>query len=78
MHSRRIRPEAIRAAILYGRIAHVRGARIYAVGRRDVLKYRREQIVLDQYEGVQVVCAPDGTILTAYRNRNFKALRPRR
>jgi hypothetical protein len=78
MSARRIHLGAVRAALLYGRVAHVRGARIYAVGRKEVARYRRAGIALDDYEGVQVVCGQDGAILTAYRNRDFRGLRPRR
>jgi len=38
----------------------------------------RRGIDLSHREGIQIACAPDGTILTAYRNRNFRGLRPRR
>jgi hypothetical protein len=75
--ARRIRLETVRAVILYGRVVHARGARIYAIGRKEVARYRRAGIALDACEGVQVVCGLDGTILTAYRNRDFRGLRPR-
>jgi hypothetical protein len=78
MSARRITPEVIRMALLYGRVVHVRGARIHAVGRREVARYRRTGVALDACEGVQVVCGRDGAILTAYRNRDFRGLRPRR
>lgn len=69
---------AVAAAIAYGRTVHVRGADIHAIGRREIEWCRREGIDLTGYEGVQVVCASDGSVLTVYRNRNFRGLRPRR
>lgn len=77
MHERRITEAAVRATLEYGRIAHVRGVAIHAIGHKEVSRLRRCGIDLAHYEGVQVVCAPDGTILTAYRNRDFRSLRPR-
>jgi hypothetical protein len=67
-----------RAALAYGRRVHVRGATIRAIGRREVARYRSHGIDLAMYEGVQVVCGSDGAVLTAYRNRDFRGLRPRR
>jgi hypothetical protein len=78
MTARRIPARAVAAALTYGRRAHVRGATIRAIGRREVARYRAQGIDLAQYEGVQVVCGHDGAVLTAYRNRSFRGLRPKR
>lgn len=75
---RSIDPAAVSAAIDYGRIVHVRGADIYVIGRREISLLRRHGLDLSKYEGVQVVCSRDGAIVTVYRNRNFRSLRPRR
>lgn len=77
MRERGITGAAVQATLAHGRVAHVRGAAIHAIGRKEVSAMRRKGIELADYEGVQVVCAPDGAILTAYRNRNFRGLRPR-
>ena len=78
MHERSIPEAAVRATLEHGRIAHVRGAAIHAIGHKEIVRLRRHGIDLSRYEGVQIVCAPDGTILTAYRNRDFRGLRPHR
>lgn len=39
--------------------------------------YVGEGVDLSGVEGVQVVCSRDGAILTVYRNKNFRGLRPR-
>lgn len=78
MNTRGLQPGAVAAAIAYGRVIHIRGADIHAIGRREVELYERDGIDLARYEGVQVVCSPEGAILTVYRNRNFRGLRPRR
>ena len=77
MNTRRLPPAAISATIAYGRIVHIRGAEIHVIGRKEVERGERDGIDLSRYEGVQVVCGGDGTILTVYRNSNFRTLRPR-
>ena len=68
---------AIEAALLHGHVFHVRGAEIHALGRKDVLRHKKSGIDLAAYEGTQVVCTSDGAaIITAYRNRDFRGLRP--
>ncbi len=77
--ARRFGMAAIEAALAYGRVIHVRGAEIHAIGRKEVFRYRRHGIDLREFEGVQVVCEPgSGLVLTAYRNRDFRRLRPHR
>ena len=78
MGARGISAKAVIAALTCGRVVHTRGARIYAIGRKEVQRFSQRGIDLSQYEGIQVVCATSGRILTLYRNRNFRSLRPRR
>lgn len=78
MTARRLNREAVSAALEYGRVVFVRGAHIFAIGRNEVQTYALEGIDLTRFEGVQVVCTSDGTVLTAYRNRDFRGLRPAR
>jgi hypothetical protein len=75
MHTRRLSAEAVTVAVACGRVAWTRGARIYAIGRREVERYRARGIDLRACEGVQVVTKPDGAILTVYRNRDRRGLR---
>lgn len=75
MLHRSIQPEVIEEVIEYGRTVYTRGAVIYAIGRREVERYRQENIDLSQCEGVQVVCSTDGAVLTVYRNHDFRGLR---
>lgn len=77
MTGRGLSPTAIRQVLSYGRAAHVRGATIYAVGRKEVERFQREGIELSSVEGIQVVCSVSGAIMTVYRNRDFRGLRPR-
>ena len=78
-HARRFGVVAIEAAMAYGRVVFVRGAEIHAIGRKEVLRCRRRGIDLQAFEGIQVVCRPGASVvLTAYRNRDFRGLRPYR
>ena len=49
------------------------------IAPQEIFRYRHHGVDLREYEGVQVVCRPGtGFILTAYRNRSFRGLRPHR
>ena len=78
MTSRGISSEAIRMALTYGRRLHLRGALYHVVGRREIDRHRRHGLDLSPAEGVHVVCSLDGRIVTVYRNRSLRGLRPRR
>lgn len=78
MAMRGLRADAIDAALAYGRVVHVRGADICAIGRKEIARYAEDGIDLAAYDGVQVVVTSGGYILTVYRNRSFNGLRNRR
>ena len=79
MNARRLSDQTVMTVMLYGRLVRARGAEIYAIGRKEVDRYLAEEgIDLSGVEGVQVVCSPDGAILTVYRNNDFRRLRSRR
>jgi len=77
MGARGLSSTAISAALDYGRVVHTRGAAIHVIGRKEVDWFDRLGIDLSRYEGVQVVCSSDGAVITVYRNRDFRGLRPR-
>ena len=76
MNARSISTDALRSAVKYGRMSWTRGARIYAIGRKEVQYYRAHGIDLGRFEGVHVVESADGTVLSVYRNRDLRGLRP--
>ena len=78
MGCRGLSPAKVRQVLAYGRTVHVRGATIYAVGRREVDRFAVDGVDLSAVEGVQVVCTDSGVVMTVYRNRDFRGLRPRR
>ena len=77
MSGRGLSPAAVGLVLDYGRAAQIRGATIYVVGRKEVQRYRQDGVELSSVEGVQVVCVDSGAILTVYRNRDLRGLRPR-
>jgi hypothetical protein len=76
MTHRGIPAKVIDLVIDYGRPVYTRGAVIHAIGRKEIERYRHEDIDLSDCEGIQVVCTLDGVVLTVYRNHSFRGLRP--
>ncbi|NOU32092.1 MAG: DUF4258 domain-containing protein [Polyangiaceae bacterium] len=78
MTTRAISRIAVEAALEFGRCIEIRGAQIFAIGRREVERFRREGVELGDFEGTQVVVTGGGAVLTVYRNSDFRGLRDRR
>ena len=78
MNARRIGTTAVEMALLFGREKHVRGATFYAIGRREVNWFGLNGVDLRKFEGIQVICAEDNLVVTAYRNKDLSNLRSRR
>lgn len=64
-------PDAVRAALEHGRIAHVREADFYIIGRAEIAAAARTGFDLRRLDGLHVVVADDGTIKTVFRNREL-------
>lgn len=78
MSARGFSPSGIHSVLMYGRVAHARKAMIHVVGRKEVARYRRVGVDISDLEGVHVVCSTDGAIITVYRNKDLRGIRPRR
>jgi hypothetical protein len=76
MQSRGISDAAIEAALDYGRVVFTRGATLYVIGRKEIEKEARRGVDLGGFNGIHVVCAKDGVVITTYRNRKLKGSRP--
>jgi predicted aconitase with swiveling domain len=73
MAGRAISRDDINMVMTYGRISHVRGAVIYAIGHKEVAQ---EGILLRNCQGIHVVCSlEDGSVITTYRNSSLRGLR---
>jgi len=78
MGSRRISCDDVSTVMTYGRTYHVRGAVVYALGKREAEMCRKDGLKPDRVEGLQVVCsADDDTVITVYRNNDFSSLKRR-
>jgi hypothetical protein len=75
MDRRNIGQDAIEDVLANGRVIYTRGAVIYAIGRREIKQWEDQGVDLSDHDGLQVVTAHDGDILTVYRNRDFRGLR---
>jgi hypothetical protein len=72
MARRGIRARDIAWALHFGRRIHVRGADVFVIGRKEVALAREDGIDLSHHEGLQVLCSPEGDVITLYKNRRFK------
>jgi hypothetical protein len=75
--TRAVSRAAIEAALEFGRVVSIRGAQIFAIGRKESERFGREGIDLTPFEGIQVVVTDAGAVLTVYRNKDFRGLRTR-
>lgn len=75
MDGRRISTQAVEAVLAYGRTVRARGAQIYALGKKEIQWASRQGLDLRSFAGLQVICAPNGDVLTVYRNHDFRSLR---
>ncbi len=76
LNGRGIPAEAVDVVLRYGRTVHTRGAAIRVIGRKEV--FENGHLNLSPFEGIQVVCSPDGEVMTIYRNKDLRGLRSRR
>ena len=76
--NRAISEEAVEAAQMFGLHRAKSGADVYTIGWRQIAFYAQFGIDLSRWDGVEVVCAHNGLVLTVYRNRNPHAMRSRR
>lgn len=78
MCGRGFSPTMIGKVLDYGRLIHGRGARIYVIGKKEIERWAGRGVDLHELDGMQVVCSIGGSILTVYRNRELRGLRPKR
>ncbi len=75
--ARRLSPEMMQAVFDFGREVHTRGAVIYVVGIKEVTQAKGLSIDISEVEGWHIVCSRGGDVITVYRNRDLRGLRPR-
>lgn len=70
MQSRGITEEDIHDTIQYGRTFYARGAIFKVVGKKEI-EHHSDEVDLGHLDGIHVVLAHDGAVITTYRNRQF-------
>ena len=79
MNSRRFNVDILETVLEFGRVVYTRGASIHVIGKKEITRYSTKGINLSACEGIHVVCSTDEeTIITMYKNKNFRGLRPRK
>ncbi len=61
----------IQAVMAYGRKCRVRKAKVHVIGKKEVRQAEKRGVDLRDYEGVHVICSPEGVVMTVYRNQNL-------
>ncbi|MCB9745292.1 MAG: DUF4258 domain-containing protein [Alphaproteobacteria bacterium] len=72
MSARGISPEAVHAALRYGRVVQQDGAEVFFLGRKEVRRWRGK-VDLSAHQGLHVVIGRDGAVVTVYRNDTLQA-----
>ncbi len=63
-------------AYQYGRVIHSRRAVYHVIGNKEIEKYGSIEPELKVMNGVQLVMSSNGTVLTAFRNKDLRRVRP--
>lgn len=77
MSQRSIDLKQIEKVLSYGRVIHSRRARFYVVGKKDTKRLSKTGINTQGLENMQVLVeGKTNTIVTVYRNKGFRHIRP--
>jgi hypothetical protein len=78
MSQRSIDLEQIQLVLSYGRLIHSRRARFYVMGRKEIKRLEKNGLEVSDLENIQIVVAKKSNlILTVYRNKDFRQIRPK-
>ena len=75
MQQRGISRAALQAVLDFWRRIHAKGLTFYVVGRKEVALYADRGVNLTNFEGLQVLVAADGAVVTTYRSRDLHAIK---
>ena len=73
---RGISKKQVMLAYIYGRVIRSRRAVYRVIGKKEIKKFGNIEPELKKMNGVQLVMSATGTVLTAYRNRDLRKVRP--
>lgn len=60
----------------FGRKIRSKGAIFYVIGKKEIVKYSKIEPKIKDMEGMQVLTNHEGTVITTYRNKNLRSIRP--
>ena len=78
MQQRGLTKNVVEKALQYGRLVYVKGAQIFAIGTKEIKHYSKLGVDLKFLDGIHVVTSKEQVVVTCYRSRNLKSLRPSR
>lgn len=76
MGQRGISEKIVALVLRHGRTVHARGATYRVIGHKEVSRCAQQGIDLTDADGVHVLLAADGSVITAYRNHELRKIRP--
>lgn len=75
MQQRGISTVALQTVLHYGRHMHAKGLTYYVLGHKEVGLYAEHGVNLSNFEGLQVLVADNGAVVTTYRSRDLHAIK---
>jgi len=76
MDGRGIASHTIQMVLEFGREIRAKGAIFHVIGKWEIQQFQKLEPRLKDLEGVQVLTTEDGRVITAYRNRNLRQIKP--
>ena len=73
---RGISDKQLMLAYRYGRVIHSRRAVYRVIGSKEIKKYGDIEPELKNMNGVQLVMSANGRVLTAFKNKDLRKVRP--
>lgn len=76
MSQRGICSDTLELILQFGRRIRSKGAVFHVIGKKEIKQYCTIEPKLKDMEGMQVLTSTEGTVLTTYRNKNLRSIRP--